>query len=89
MNEFIDRRAHERINSIEKVLIEQQKELAENTRITKQNHEVVEAIYDTMQLFRGINKVINWFAKRVYRFAFWLTPIIGAWVYIKDWLKGH
>jgi hypothetical protein len=89
MHEVIDRRAHERINSIEAVLILQQKELTEITRITRENHEVVSAIYETMQLFRWINSVISWVAKRIYKFAFWATPIVGLWIYIKDWWKGH
>ena len=96
MNEAVDRRAHERINSIESVLVDmrlkQEKfevSLDKNTEITKQNHEVVEAIYDAMQLFRWINNGISWISKRLFRLSVWGSSIVGFWLMIKDWFKGH
>jgi len=100
---MVDRRAHERINSLETVLVDMRKKhevletmLVENTELTKsniekidKNHEVLETINDAMQLFRWINNAISWISKRLFKLSVWGSSIVGFWLMIKDYFKGH
>lgn len=84
-----DRRAHERIDNLEKALTKiaeaqarSDKALAENTELTRQLVANTQTLVDLVRGARWLRGAI-----------LWLTPVVAAlfasWSVIADWFKSH
>jgi len=73
-----DRRAHERLTSLEEKLKEH---LESHARFESAINDIAENTTELVQLVKG--------AKGLRSFVIWVAPVIAAIVAVWAWIKGH
>lgn len=77
MNDFYDKRAHERLDKLEMKHVELERAIAENTQLTKT---IADNTGELVELVKGV--------KGIRSLIIWATPIVAAILAVVAYLKG-